>query len=70
MRESLGFARVVSVVDLVARGRFPSRAAVSGLAGVTSPVGLTHFDHDVDWVGPVDSPESMTSPPPSANYPD
>ena len=26
--------------------RFPSRATVSGLAGVESPLGLTHFDHD------------------------
>ena len=38
MRESLGFARVVSSVDLVAEGRFLSRAAVSGLAGVEPPV--------------------------------
>ena len=40
----------------------PRRAAVSGLAGVTSPVGLTHFDHGRT------PPESLTGgPSPVAN---
>ena len=37
----------------VARAAFPDRAAVSGLAGVMSPVGLTHLTM---WAPPLVKP--------------
>ena len=40
-----------SAVDLVATGRFSSLAAVSGLAGVESPAGLTLLTRGLTSLG-------------------
>ena len=61
-RGSKGSPTSPSTASPVPCSAFPHRAAVSGLAGVMSPVGLTHFDHGRT------PPESLTGgPSPVAN---
>ena len=61
-RWSKSFPTSPSTASPVPCSAIPRRAAVSGLAGVTSPVGLTHFDHGRT------PPESLTGgPSPVAN---